>query len=141
MRLAGREDIPELAAQNALYFGGDAAGHEVALREATVTPERAPEGRWTYLAQAGGVVVGKVDVSIYGGDAWIYGLGIRPECRGRGLGRALLAATLARLEERAPQRVLLEVEARNERALELYTGSGFQIVATYNYYELPMDRW
>ena len=141
LRLTGREDIPELAAQNALYFGGDAAGHEMALREATPTPEGSPEGRWTYLAQAGGMVVGKVDVSIYDNNAWIYGLGIRPECRGRGLGRALLAVTLALLAKRNPQRVLLEVEADNERALGLYTASGLQMVAAYDYYELAMDRW
>lgn len=55
----------------------------------------------------------------------IYVLGVDPDTAGRGLGRRLLAAGLARLAERGMRRVDLYVEGDNVPALGLYRRTGF----------------
>lgn len=55
----------------------------------------------------------------------IYVLGIAPEAAGRGLGRALLGAGLARMVERSCTAADLYVEAENRAAVALYRSLGF----------------
>ena len=55
--------------------------------------------------------------------AWIATLGVLPEYRGRGIGRALLQACEQRLDVR---RVQLNVRTSNQVAIELYQSSGYQ---------------
>ena len=55
----------------------------------------------------------------------IYVLGVDPGAQGLGLGRVLTAAGLRHLADRGVREVLLYVEADNERAVRLYSGSGF----------------
>lgn len=54
------------------------------------------------------------------------GMGLLPEQRGRGLGRALLEGTLARARRAGVLRVELEVYASNAAAIALYEGCGFR---------------
>ena len=56
---------------------------------------------------------------------WIEDLYVKPECRGLGLGGALLAY----LTEKYPDCILrLEVEEENEGAMRLYQRSGFRVI-------------
>jgi ribosomal-protein-alanine N-acetyltransferase len=55
--------------------------------------------------------------------AWIATLGVLPEYRGRGIGRALLEACEQLLDVR---RVQLNVRASNQAAIQLYQTSGYQ---------------
>jgi mycothiol synthase len=55
----------------------------------------------------------------------IYVLGVAPELAGRGLGRRLLEAGLARLAARGCHTALLYVEGDNEPAVHLYRAAGF----------------
>ena len=55
--------------------------------------------------------------------AWIATLGVLPEYRGRGIGRALLQACEQRLKVR---RVQLNVRPSNEIAIQLYLANGYQ---------------
>lgn len=57
----------------------------------------------------------------------IYAIGVDPELAGRGLGRALMNAGLARLAAHRPDRVDLYVEGDNEPALGLYRSLGFTV--------------
>jgi ribosomal protein S18 acetylase RimI-like enzyme len=81
------------------------------------------------VAWRGEQPVGVAICRTYSGDAgWIMQLGVAPEERGSGLGRALLveaAARLGALEEVAT--VGLAVVARNVNALGLYRSAGFEI--------------
>jgi ribosomal-protein-alanine N-acetyltransferase len=62
------------------------------------------------------------------GFSWIATLGILPEYRGKGYGRALLTAC----ENRLPtERIRLCVRASNENAIRMYTHAGY----------LSIDRW
>ncbi|WP_053387636.1 mycothiol synthase [Leucobacter japonicus] len=57
----------------------------------------------------------------------LYAVGVRPEFAGRGIGRLLLEATLARMAQHSPDRVSLYVDGENTRAVELYERAGFTI--------------
>ncbi|NLS79188.1 MAG: GNAT family N-acetyltransferase [Chloroflexi bacterium] len=130
LRPAAGADLRELAEQNALYFGGGVEEQLEILRDMLGQPDST-----TYAAWLDGRIVGKVDLRANAQEGWVYGLGIRPEYRGQGLGRELLARAVALLRERRPAAILLEVEARNERALSLYQSAGFVQERTYDYWE------
>lgn len=57
----------------------------------------------------------------------LYAIGVDPIYAGRGLGRVLLGATLARMAAHRPDRVTLYVDGENERAVNMYLAAGFEI--------------
>lgn len=57
----------------------------------------------------------------------LYAIGVDPAHAGRGLGRILLDATLARMTEHHPNRVSLYVDGENERAVRMYETAGFTV--------------
>jgi ribosomal protein S18 acetylase RimI-like enzyme len=59
-------------------------------------------------------------------DAWILGLGVRPDVRKYGYGRALLDHCLARLRDDGVRRVLVTVKPENIAAIKLYESMGFK---------------
>lgn len=61
----------------------------------------------------------------FGGDARILSLGVRREAQGRGVGRALLEAALARFDGLGVPVVRLEVRPWNAPAVHLYARCGF----------------
>jgi ribosomal-protein-alanine N-acetyltransferase len=67
-------------------------------------------------------------------------LAVRPECRRRGLGRALMAYVLSQAREKGALRATLEVRRANEPALRLYESLGFTVESIRrNYYPEPPD--
>jgi ribosomal-protein-alanine N-acetyltransferase len=73
------------------------------------------------------------DVRLAESTAWIATLGVLPEYRGRGIGRALLQECEQRLDVR---RVQLNVRTSNQIAIELYQTSGYQRAGIWpNYYQ------
>ena len=67
-------------------------------------------------------------------EAWISDLVVRPEDRGRGIGRALLAAAIAEWRLRGSHRIQLEVGAERAAARSLYADMGF--VEQGRYFEI-----
>lgn len=68
----------------------------------------------------------------------IQNVGVTPEHRGVGLGRALLLRSLHGFREAGLQRVFLEVTADNEPAVALYRSVGFRISRTM-YQEVDLE--
>lgn len=67
-------------------------------------------------------------------------LAVRPECRRRGLARALLVHVLSEARARGAKRASLEVRRSNDAALKLYEGLGFSVESVRrNYYPEPPD--
>jgi ribosomal protein S18 acetylase RimI-like enzyme len=82
-----------------------------------------------------GTVQGLLDGQGYGA---IQNLGVLPEYRGRGLGRALLLKALAGFAATGVGRAFLEVTARNEAAVRMYRDVGFRNHKTlYRGVEVP----
>lgn len=81
----------------------------------------------------------------YGGikgdvDADLMTVGIRPQARGRGLGRSLTRALLQVGREAGMERVFLEVRISNRAARRLYESEGFEPVGQVKqYYRHPTE--
>jgi ribosomal-protein-alanine N-acetyltransferase len=70
----------------------------------------------------------------------VIDLAARPDCRRRGVARALLDALLAHARAEPFRIVLLEVRRNNHAALRLYQGAGFDPVGLRpGYYANPPD--
>ena len=65
------------------------------------------------------------------GLAWIATIGVAPEFRGRGIGRDLLRACEARMEQ---SRLRLSVRASNQAAIRLYEREGYERVEIWQAY-------
>jgi mycothiol synthase len=74
-------------------------------------------------------------------EGWVHDLGVAPQLRGLGLGRALLGHGIHALRDRGASRVLLGVDAANGHARRLYQRTGFQTTETFGYLRRPLtDR-
>ena len=66
------------------------------------------------------------------GDELEYGLGMRPDMTGRGLGLRFVCDGLAFAEHRyRPRRVVLSVAEFNQRARRVYQKAGFRVVSRH----------
>lgn len=73
-----------------------------------------------------------------GGWGAVQNVGVAPEYRGLGLGRALILQSLFGFREARVNRVYLEVTARNTPAVALYRSVGFRLArTTYKAVERP----
>jgi len=86
---------------------------------------RCPE----YVALVGDLVVGWCDALPFDrptkAHAGVLGMGVKTEYRGRGIGRALIQATLEGARAAGITRIELTVREDNERAISLYRKHGF----------------
>lgn len=82
-----------------------------------------------------GKAVGKLRLSHFSGEAWIYGFAVLPDYQGKGIGRDTLKKIILR-ETGAGYPVFLEVEAKNEHALRLYESCGFKAFHVQDYYQV-----
>lgn len=82
------------------------------------------------IALAGDTVVGWCDAIPHWADALKHraslGMGVRSDYRGRGIGKRLLVACLAKAHEKRVRRIDLEVRADNFAAIRLYESLGFR---------------
>jgi len=93
----------------------DASTLETLVDRWDIDPER------SRVAFAGADAVGLANLAVRGDRGWIGGIGVVPEARRHGIGRALMEAVLAE----APGDVTLEVLEENEPARRLYEQLGF----------------
>jgi mycothiol synthase len=76
--------------------------------------------------------------TLEGLEGWIHDLGVAPEVRGVGFGRALLLHGVRAMARRGAGTVLLGVDAANQRARRLYQRTGFVTTEELRYYRLPL---
>jgi mycothiol synthase len=82
------------------------------------------------LASRGDACLGFCRTALHGRRGEIALLGVVPEARGLGLGRALLRWGVAWIERQDTDTVDLMVDGENESALALYRSEGFTVAAT-----------
>lgn len=105
------------------------------MREITLHPEFMPNSTWLIRYQPDfdmpaencGTIQGLRRSRIIGA---IQNVGIVPEHRGFGLGRALVLKALQGFRQARLARVCLDVTAKNTNAVELYRSIGFSLLRT-----------
>ena len=143
LRPIGRDDFAEaLALARELYAldaGADAEPHRAAFEALVGDVDATP-----YLAIADGVAAGfivhrlrrRLNHATF--EGWISDLFVSERFRGRGIGRALLAAAIAEWRLRGGHQVMLEVGHDRVAARALYESAGF--VNQGKYYEIGPIR-
>ncbi len=101
----------------------DPSGFLVAVAEASDGSERMVGFHWTKVHGEHGPTHGHSHGHELIGE--VYVVGVLPEYRGSGLGRALVLAGLAHLRSRGLAQAMLYVDAENTTAIRLYEGLGF----------------
>lgn len=134
LRQASNQDAQEVTRQNAIYFDEEESEAKLVLPE-----EEAKCGMIIYLAEVEGQVVGKVHLETHEGVGGIYGLGVLPEHRSQGYGREILLKSIEKFRENNIEEIMLQVEIKNQKALTLYTSSGFETTSTMEYYQLVKE--
>lgn len=69
------------------------------------------------------------------GDAELKRMYVRPEGRGRGLARAILAELETRAREAGQRRMILETGTRQHEAIALYRSCGYVEIPGFGYYK------
>ncbi len=146
-RKAVNADAKEVLRHNTIYFGDERnEAYESSVEEGKgseiagllLPEEEEKKGMTIYFAIHGDQVIGKVHLQLISGVGGIYGLGVLPEYRGKGFGRAVLLRAVERLKEAGAKEVMLQVVTENANALHLYESCGFQVTSTMDYYELTL---
>ena len=137
-------DAMEIARQNHIYFNDELPEENMVDNSGTsenliLPEEEEKKGISIYLVEIEEKVIGKVHLQLISGTGGIYGLGILPEYRGKGYGRALLLKAVEILKEQKAAQIMLQVAAENETALRLYKSGGFKETSTMHYYGLDAD--
>lgn len=135
LRPAENGDAIEIARQNSIYFEEDLLDQPLV----DIEKERRM-GFHIFMAEHEGVVVGKANLHLTGNEGGIFGLGILPQWRGKGLGRDLLISSVLELKKLGAERIFLQVDDHNEKALKMYTSCGFKEDYVMNYYLLEKNE-
>lgn len=137
LRPAGRDDLAGLVELEEACFAGDRFSrrsyrHLLVRGHADVLVAEDGQGR---LAGSAVLLYRRGSSS-----ARLYSLAVRPDLRGRGLGRAMLAAVERAALFRGATRVVLEVAEGNQAALALYLRAGYETKRRLSdYYESGED--
>ncbi|HEX2205967.1 MAG TPA: GNAT family N-acetyltransferase [Longimicrobium sp.] len=124
VRAAAAGDLPALRAVEAAVFGAGAYPGFFFRQALDALPA------FFLVAEAEGRLVGYTLGAAQPGDGhgWILSLGVDPAARGRGAGRALVAALLEAFAARGAREVFLHVSPSNRAAIALYERLGFEVV-------------
>ncbi|WP_226086534.1 GNAT family N-acetyltransferase [Mesobacillus sp. S13] len=109
---------------------------EVSTDDMILPEEEEKRGMTSYLVEKEGQIIGKVNLQLTSKLGAIFGLGVLPEHRRKGYGRALLLLAIEKLKEAEAQEIMLQVAAENSNALNLYKSCGFEETSTMDYFEL-----
>lgn len=128
LRRAEKTDGKEIARQNSIFFH--------LSKELEYTPEEEEELiKETYMVELQGQVIGKISIELSDTAAFICGFGIIPEFRGKGYGKAALKEALHIVSQNGINQIELDVEAKNDTALNLYKACGFEEQSVMDYYK------
>ncbi|WP_160688004.1 GNAT family N-acetyltransferase [Clostridium sp. C2-6-12] len=127
LRKAGKSDGKEIARQNSIYFNDEK--EEDSFKEDESMTES------SYIIEFEGDTIGKINIEFSEDYAFICGFGILPDFRGKGYGKAALKEALHLINEKNIYTVELDVECKNNTALNLYKDCEFEEQSIMNYYK------
>ncbi len=139
LRPATRADLPAVLDLLELGFGWRPSGLEDESWVLSADPQGQRDRAVRLVVEQDGQVIGTVrtaDDPRESDAVAIHGFVIRPDRRGRGIGRDVLSRLCSAARDAGARRIRLEVAVDNDRALALYTSIGFTTVTTEDYYAL-----
>ena len=80
----------------------------------------------TFLAEEGGQVCGYGCLIVLFEDAELANIAVSPDCRGKGVGKALMESMHEKAKALGAERMLLEVRVSNQPAISLYEKYGYE---------------
>ncbi len=80
-----------------------------------------------FVLEQEGQLAATVMVGDDGHRGWVYYLGVAPDHRGHGLGRVLMEAAEAWLQDRGAPKIQLMVRDNNEPAIGFYKALGYEV--------------
>lgn len=129
-----RTDLSRCAELETILFPGDDPWRVPAFRA------ELDAGHHYVGAYTDGGLIGYAGLSIHGrrgnAEASVHTIGVDPEWQGKGVGKALLRALLAKADEFAAP-VFLEVRTDNEAAIGLYEAHSFTRIGVRRRYYWP----
>lgn len=125
LRKAEKFDRIEVRTQNKIHFGNENEN----INEEEINIDN------SYIIELNGGIIGKINIEYNDNSAFICEFGILPEFRGKGYGKAALIEALNLIDDKNINEVVLDVECKNDRALNLYKHCGFKEVSILNYYK------
>ncbi|GGI78664.1 ribosomal-protein-alanine acetyltransferase [Saccharopolyspora subtropica] len=129
-----RSDLKRCAELEQLLFPGDDPWSRAAFAA------ELDQGHFYVGAYEGEQLIGYAGLAVAGrpphAEAEVHTIGVDPAHQGRGVGKALLRALLARADE-VRATTFLEVRTDNEAAIALYRAHGFEIVGLRRRYYQP----
>ena len=137
-RKATNIDAYEVARQNTIYFVDhtNQENNDVPNEKNLMPEDEEKRGMTIYLVAKDERVIGKVHLQMINGIGGIYGLGVLPENRVKGFGRAILLKSIEKLKDVKAKEIMLQVAAKNAIALKLYKSCGFQETSVMDYFKL-----
>jgi ribosomal protein S18 acetylase RimI-like enzyme len=135
IRQAAAEDLPFLTQIAILSFGmGEDEARQLAEHDLAGRTSR------SFLIERDGTLLGRLGILKEDGGIYLRSFGVVPEERGRGVGRTLMAETIARLWAEGERQFSLDVVTENQNALSLYRSCGFTETLAYDYYSWPLGE-
>lgn len=132
LRKASNNDAREITYQNSIYFGIEYSEEDIKMPE-----DEEKCGMINYIAEVGMETIGKVNLELSNNNiGGIFGLGVKPDYRGKGYGREILGGAIKMLKERKSKEIMLQVAAKNKKALNLYKSCGFVEASIMDYYQI-----
>lgn len=93
------------------------------------------------VRRPGNEVVGYIIYWHIRGDVQVNNIAVRPDCRGLGLGEAMMRFAIAKVRSAGAEFMTLEVRRSNTAAVKLYRKLGFEVLGSRrNYYTKPDEN-
>lgn len=92
------------------------------------------------LLEKNSMPIGKAHIHIYKNYARLTDICIAPAHQGKGYGKFVIASAINYLRKQHINKILLEVEAKNENALKIYKGLGFKITNAYDFWRISINH-
>ena len=136
LRLATLDDLEALVDLEALTFPEDPWTPFMLADELM-----SPASRYWIAADESGAPIGYGGVKVAGDQADVMTIGVAPQARGRGVGRAILDALLDWARQAGAAEIFLDVRPSNEGAIALYNSRGFvEIGRRPRYFRNPVEE-
>ena len=133
LRLGKKEDIPTIAAMDAICFETE---FEDMLQR--YLNDVASEDRRIWIVSKSGKTIGKIHVRFDKNKAYIHDFCVLPNYQGKKYGTDILNKIIDYLLDKYKLTICLDVKAENASAIKIYERAGFVVDQAYEYWKMKL---